>query len=139
LANIADTLSGQRTIERLSRVCERWIYTTFLCFALDLKEQKQSGFHYQYSNYPVEYSRNLIFEIGGHMDQVFQAWMKSIRVSRSNSQSLRSARRRRWLRCGRKSTVTRDVFPTLIQKRLGKPWVVKILIFLVPLRAHPWA
>jgi hypothetical protein len=73
LARIADTLSGQRTIGRLSRVCERWIYTTCLCFALDLKEQRRSGFHYQYSNYQIEFSRNLIFEIGGQMDQAFQA------------------------------------------------------------------
>jgi hypothetical protein len=80
LARIADTLSGQRTIGRLSQACERWIYTTCLCFALALEEQKQSGFHYQYSNYPVEYSRNLIFEIGGHMDQVFQALIDRSRV-----------------------------------------------------------
>lgn len=80
LAKIADTLSGQRTIGRLSRVCERWIYTTCLCFALDLEEQKQSGFHYQYSNYQVEYSRNLIFQIGGQMDQVFQALIDRSRV-----------------------------------------------------------
>ena len=73
LAKIADTLSAQRTIGRLSQLCERWIYTTCLCFALDLEEQQRSGFHYQYSNYQVEYSRNLIFEIGGQMDQVFQA------------------------------------------------------------------
>jgi hypothetical protein len=44
-----------------------------LCFALDLEEQKQSGFRYQYSNYQIEYSRNLLFEVGGHMEQVFQA------------------------------------------------------------------
>jgi hypothetical protein len=37
------------------------------------EEQKRSGFHYQYSNYQVEFSRNLIFEIGGQMDLVFQA------------------------------------------------------------------
>jgi hypothetical protein len=80
LAKIADTLSGQRTIGRLSQACERWIYTTCLCFALDLEEQKQSGFHYQYSNYQVEYSRNLIFEIGGQMDQVFQALIDRSRV-----------------------------------------------------------
>ena len=80
LAKIADTLSGQRTIGRLSRACERWIYTTCLCFALDLEEQKRSGFHYQYSNYQVEYSRNLIFEIGGQMDQVFQALIDRSRV-----------------------------------------------------------
>jgi hypothetical protein len=73
LAKIADTLSESRTIGRLSRVCERWIYTTCLCFALDLEEQKQSGFRYQYSNYQIEYSRNLLFEVGGHMEQVFQA------------------------------------------------------------------
>jgi hypothetical protein len=73
LAKIAETLSEQRTIGRLSQVCERWIYTACLCFVLDLEEQKQSRFHYQYSNYQIEFSRNLVFEIGGHMDQVFQA------------------------------------------------------------------
>ncbi len=73
LAQIADTLSEARAIGRLSQVCERWIYTTCLCFALDLEEQQRSGFHYQYSNYQIEYSRNLIFEVGGHMEQVFQA------------------------------------------------------------------
>lgn len=80
LAKIADTLSDQRTIGRLSQVCERWIHTTCLCFALDLEEQSRSGFHYQYSNYQVEYSRNLIFEIGAHMDQVFQALIDRSRV-----------------------------------------------------------
>ena len=54
LARIADTLSGQRTVGRLSQACERWIYTTCLCFALDLGEQQQSRFYYQYSNYQVE-------------------------------------------------------------------------------------
>jgi hypothetical protein len=51
-----------------------------LCFALDLEEQKQSRFYYQYSNYQVEYSRNLLFEIGGQMDQVFQALIDRSRV-----------------------------------------------------------
>ena len=73
LAKIADILFEQRTIGRLSQACERWIYTTCLCFALDPEEQERSRFHYQYSNYQVEFSRNLIFEIGGYMDQVFQA------------------------------------------------------------------
>src|SRR5690348_7290108 len=44
-----------------------------VCFALDFDEQKRSGFRYQYSNYQIEYSRNLVFEVGGCMDQVFQA------------------------------------------------------------------
>jgi hypothetical protein len=80
LAKIADTLSEQRAIGRLSQVCERWIYTVCLCLALDLEEQKRSGFHYQYSNYQIEYSRNLVFEVGGRMDQVFQALMDRSRV-----------------------------------------------------------
>ena len=72
LAKIADTLSEPRAIGRLSQVCERWIYGC-LCFALDFDEQKRSGFHYQYSSYQIEYSRNLVFRVGGHLDQVFQA------------------------------------------------------------------
>src|SRR5205823_3062581 len=72
LAKIADTLSEESAIGRLSQVCDRWIYSSCLCFALDLEEQQQSGFRYQYSNYQIEYSRNLLFELGGRMDQVFQ-------------------------------------------------------------------
>lgn len=73
LARIADTLSDDRTIGRLRQVADRWIYSACLCFALDLEEQRGSGFHYEYSTYQVEYSRNLIFTIGDRMDQVFQA------------------------------------------------------------------
>src|SRR6201993_3249752 len=80
LARIADTLSGQQAIGRLCQICERWIYSTCLCFALELEEQKRSGFHYQYSNYQVEYSRNLIFTCGRDMDQVFQALIDRSRV-----------------------------------------------------------
>ena len=72
LAEVADTLSEESAIGRLSQVCERWIYSACICFALDIEEQKRSGFHYQYSNYQMEYSRNLIFEIGHQMDEVFQ-------------------------------------------------------------------
>src|SRR3974377_1554710 len=72
LAKIAETLSEHRAVGRLSQVCERWIYTC-VCFALDFDEQKRSGFLYQYDNYQIEYSRNLVFEVGEHMDQVFKA------------------------------------------------------------------
>jgi hypothetical protein len=66
-------LSDDRTIGRLRDACERWIYSACLCFALDLDEQQRSGFRYQYSNYQLEYSRNLVFTVGGRMDAVFQA------------------------------------------------------------------
>jgi len=72
-ARIADSLSDERTIGRLRAACERWIYSACLCFALDLDEQQRSGFRYQYSNYQLEYSRNLVFTVGGRMDEVFQA------------------------------------------------------------------
>ena len=57
----------------MHKLCERWIYTTCLCFALDLEEQKQSAFSYSYSVFQMEYSRNLLFSSGQQMDQVFQA------------------------------------------------------------------
>jgi hypothetical protein len=72
-AKIAETLSEQRAVGRLSEVCERWIYRCCLCFALDFEEQKRSGFRYHFSNYQMEYSRNLIFAVGGRMEQVFQS------------------------------------------------------------------
>jgi hypothetical protein len=71
LAKVADTLSQKGTAGRLRQLCERWIYTTCLCFALDLDEQKKSTFHYQYSVYQTEYSRNLLFRSGAQMEQVF--------------------------------------------------------------------
>ena len=80
LAKIADTLSEQRAIGRLSQICDRWIYTC-LSFALDIEEQRNSRFHYQYSNYQVEYSRNLVFEVGGYMEQVFQALIDRSRAA----------------------------------------------------------
>ncbi len=71
LAQIADTLPQPATIGRLSRVCDRWIYTACLCFGLDLAEQARSGFGYGYSVYQAEYSRNLLFTVGGQLDKVF--------------------------------------------------------------------
>ena len=72
LARIADTLSEARTVGRLVQVCERWIYSACLCFALGIQEQERTGFHYAYSVYQVEYSRNLLFHQGGQLEQVFQ-------------------------------------------------------------------
>lgn len=71
LAGVADTLSEAGTIGRLARVCQRWIYSSCLCFALDSSEQQASGFRYTYSVYQVEYSRNLLFCSGATMDEVF--------------------------------------------------------------------
>jgi hypothetical protein len=80
LATIADTLADTRTIGRLIQVCEQWIYSTCLCFALDLEEQERTQFRYDYSVYQVEYSRNLLFEIGGQMEQVFERMVDHTRA-----------------------------------------------------------
>jgi hypothetical protein len=56
----------------LTEVCERWIYSACLCFALDAEEQRRTGFRSAYSVYQVEYSRNLLFRAGAQMEQVFQ-------------------------------------------------------------------
>ena len=73
LAQIAETLSRDETVGHLRQLCERWIYTTCLCFALDLEEQGRSTFHYNYSVFQLEYSRNLLFKSGLQMEEVFQA------------------------------------------------------------------
>jgi len=73
LARIADALSQDAAVGRLSQVCQRWIYTACLCFGLDLNEQQRSGFGYAFAVYQVEYSRNLIFADGHRMQQVFDA------------------------------------------------------------------
>jgi len=70
LAKVADTLRSRTAIGRLREVCERWIYRC-VCFGLSFDEQAKSGFHYDYSVYQIEYSRNLLFQRGRVMDQVF--------------------------------------------------------------------
>jgi hypothetical protein len=69
----ADTLCSLSAIGRLKQVCERWIYSSCLCFALSLDEQQRSGFHYSYSLYQAEYSRNLQFIRGKTMETVFNS------------------------------------------------------------------
>jgi hypothetical protein len=80
LAKIADTLSQKETAGRLRQLCERWIYSTCLCFALDLAEQEKSRFQYQYSVFQMEYSRNLLFRSGRQMEEIFQALIDRTRA-----------------------------------------------------------
>jgi hypothetical protein len=72
LAQIAETMRAERSVGRLAEVCDRWLYSTCLNYALDSDAQQQSGFRYSYSVYQVEYSRNLLFSRGRDLEQVFQ-------------------------------------------------------------------
>src|SRR6516164_1696788 len=80
LGKVADTLSEKQTAGRLRQLCERWIYSTCLCFALDLAEQEKSRFQYQYSVFQMEYSRNLWFRSGRQMEEIFQALIDRTRA-----------------------------------------------------------
>jgi len=73
LAQLAETLCSENTVGPLRQVCDRWLYSTCLCFALSLAEQERTGFRYDYSIFQVEYSRNLLFERGMQMEHLFEA------------------------------------------------------------------
>ena len=80
LAKIADTMKADSFVGRLVQVCERWIYSACLCFALDLAEQQKCGFRYSYSVFQAEYSRNLLFTRGTTMEQFFQSLIDRTRA-----------------------------------------------------------
>ena len=69
---LASGLNCAPAIEHLRNVCERWIYSSALVFALSADEQQRSGFNYQYSVFQLELSRNLLFKRGATMDEVYQ-------------------------------------------------------------------
>lgn len=81
LAQIAETLDAPRTIGQLRQVCERWLYSTCLYFALSPEEQTQTHFQYQYAIYQLELSRNLLFHRGGQMEQLFESLVDRLRSS----------------------------------------------------------
>jgi hypothetical protein len=81
LQKVADTLRSDDATGLLKQICERWIYTTCLCFALDSEERERCGFRYEYSSFQLEYSRNLQFRSGGQMEQVFQSLIDRTRAS----------------------------------------------------------
>src|SRR5262245_21929005 len=72
LNRLAQQLDGTRGLARLAQVVDRWVYSACLCFALNHEQQKRSGFHYAYSCYQLEYSRNLLFKSGRQLDAVYQ-------------------------------------------------------------------
>ena len=69
---LAARLQRESAIGKLAAVCERWLYSSALCFALTREEQERSGFQYQYSVFQLELSRNLLFARGATMDEVYQ-------------------------------------------------------------------
>jgi hypothetical protein len=79
--SIADSMNAPGVVGRLAKVCERWIYSCCLCFALTTDEQKRSGFRYSFSVYQAEYSRNLLFTRGRQMEQIFDSIIDHTRAA----------------------------------------------------------
>jgi hypothetical protein len=79
LDRFADALCDAHAIDRLVKVCERWVSASCLCFALTREEQERSGFRYQYSCYQLEYSRNLLFTRGTVLDALYQGLLDRTR------------------------------------------------------------
>ena len=80
LTHIAETLSSPEAVGLLRQVCDRWLYSSCLCFVLSLEEQERTGFRYDYSIYQLEYSRNLLFKRGLQMEQLFEALIDRTRT-----------------------------------------------------------
>jgi hypothetical protein len=105
LAQLAETLCSSDAVGPLRQVCDRWLYSSCLCFALTLAEQERTNFRYDYSIYQVEYSRNLLFERGLQMEQLFEALIDRTR-SRLDVKRLKTifgAKRRPFRRRGHKA------------------------------------
>jgi len=83
LAKIAETLRSEDAVGQLNRLCDRWIHSCCLFFALTPEEQQRSGFHYDYSVYQMEYSRNLLFHRGTDLERVVQSVIDRTRSSLS--------------------------------------------------------
>jgi hypothetical protein len=72
LEHVAKAVRKASVIGQLIRACDRWVYSSCLCFGLSQTEQARTGFRYQYSVFQLENSRNLLFTRGRLMEEVFQ-------------------------------------------------------------------
>ena len=80
LNRLGALLQRASAIGRLRAVCERWIYSSALCFGLTRTEQQRSRFAYEFSVFQMELSRNLLFQRGTTMDEVYQKLIDRTRV-----------------------------------------------------------
>ena len=79
LERIAKALRDPTAIGQLLRACDRWVYSSALCFGLRQTDQERSRFRYSYSFFQLEYSRNLLFKRGRRMDEIFQRTIERTR------------------------------------------------------------
>jgi hypothetical protein len=75
------TLCALHTVGRPCEACDRWLYASCFCRALNLAEQERAGFPYDYSAFQLEYSRNLLFRRGRTMKEVYEKALERTRVA----------------------------------------------------------
>lgn len=81
ISPLAAQLKEAAMIQEIQQLCDRWIYSSCLCFALDSRQQQQTDFRYNYSLYQLELSRNFLFKRGTTMDEVYQNLIDRTRCS----------------------------------------------------------
>ena len=78
---LAAAVRGPATMTELAALCERWLYSTCLCFALTREEQRCCAFKYDYSLFQLELSRNLLFRQAAQLETVYQRLVDRTRAS----------------------------------------------------------
>lgn len=66
--------------QRLEALCGRWLYSSCLCFGLRVSEQQRTEFHYEYSIWQLELSRNYLFHREAVLEEVFQKMIDRTRA-----------------------------------------------------------
>ena len=77
---LAAQLNAPGAGPRLEGLCERWLYSACLCFALSVAEQERTGFHYEDSIWQLELSRNCLFGQAQVLEEVFQKMIDRTRA-----------------------------------------------------------
>ena len=72
IERLAAQLSGPDFGQQLEALCGRWLYSACLCFALPVAEQQRIDFHYEFSIWQQELSRNYLFRQEAVLEEVFQ-------------------------------------------------------------------
>ena len=86
ISRLGTEFSRSDTAARLRQLCERWIYSVCLFFALSNEDRNRSHFQYQFSVFQLELSRNLLFWRGTTMNEVFQKLVDRTRAPLALSQ-----------------------------------------------------
>jgi hypothetical protein len=63
----------------IKKLADRWLYSC-LAFALPTQQQQLAEFHYEYSSFQIEYSRDYIFSRGSTLDEIYGSMTEHART-----------------------------------------------------------